>query len=256
MSVVIVTGANSGIGLAISRMLAAEGKTVYVAGRSMERLEPVSSELQAAGHTAHALKLDVSEKQSCVDAVAEVLEREGRVDALINNAGVSQMKRFWDITPQEAEHTLRVNTLGPFYCTQAVAPTMMKQRSGNVITISSMAGQVGGVPFLSDYVASKFAITGLTQAMAAELGPYSIRVNAICPGFVKTPMQDREVVWEAELSGKTPEEVRESYVDATPLGRLSTPEDTANMVSFLLSEKANFITGASLPVNGGAYMTH
>ena len=117
-----------------------------------------------------------------------------------------------------------------------------------------MASKQGRVPFLADYVASKFAVLGLTQAMAFELAPHNIRVNCVCPGFVATPMQTRELAWEAELSGSTPEKVKQSWIDATPLARLQTPEDVAKVVGFLASDDAEFITGEAISVNGGAYM--
>jgi NAD(P)-dependent dehydrogenase (short-subunit alcohol dehydrogenase family) len=117
-----------------------------------------------------------------------------------------------------------------------------------------MAGKQGRVPFLADYVASKFGVIGLTQAMAFELAEHNITVNSVCPGFVATPMQDRELAWEAELKGTTVDDVRTSWVADTPLGRLQQPEDVAHSVGFLLSDKAEFITGEALSVNGGAYM--
>ena len=119
---------------------------------------------------------------------------------------------------------------------------------------ASMAGKQGRVPFLADYVASKFGVVGLTQAMAFELAEHKITVNSVCPGFVATPMQSRELAWEAALKGSTPEEVRESWIADTPLARLQKPEDVADAVGFLLSSKARFITGEALSVNGGAYM--
>jgi NAD(P)-dependent dehydrogenase (short-subunit alcohol dehydrogenase family) len=117
-----------------------------------------------------------------------------------------------------------------------------------------MAGKQGRVPYLAHYVASKFAVVGLTQAMAFELAEHRIRVNSVCPGFVATPMQTRELEWEAQLRGSTPEAVRDSWVADTPMGRLEEPEDVARAVAFLLSEDAAFITGEAIAVNGGAYM--
>jgi NAD(P)-dependent dehydrogenase (short-subunit alcohol dehydrogenase family) len=125
---------------------------------------------------------------------------------------------------------------------------------GRIINTASMAAKQGGVPFLADYVASKFAVLGLTQAMAFELAPYGIRVNSVCPGFVATPMQTRELAWEAELRGSDPESVRQSWINDTPLARLETPDDVAKVVAFLASEDADFLTGESISVNGGAYM--
>ena len=127
-------------------------------------------------------------------------------------------------------------------------------RGGVIVNTASMAGKQGRVPFLSDYVASKFGVVGLTQAMALELAADSIRVNCVCPGYVATPMQERELAWEAELRGVQPEDVKQLWVDETPLGRLEQPEDVARVVAFLASEDAAFITGEAVAVNGGAYM--
>jgi NAD(P)-dependent dehydrogenase (short-subunit alcohol dehydrogenase family) len=117
-----------------------------------------------------------------------------------------------------------------------------------------MAAKQGRVPFLADYVASKFAVLGLTQAMAFELAPHGIRVNCVCPGFVATPMQDRELSWEAQLRGTDPETIKKLWINDTPLGRLETPEDVAKVVAFLAGSDADFITGEAISVNGGAYM--
>ena len=127
-------------------------------------------------------------------------------------------------------------------------------RGGRIVNMASMAGKQGRVPFLSDYVASKFGVVGLTQAMAFELAPHGIQVNAVCPGFVATPMQVRELQWEATLRCIEPEAVRRQWIADTPMGRLEQPEDVARVVAFLLSPDAGFITGESIAVNGGAYM--
>jgi NAD(P)-dependent dehydrogenase (short-subunit alcohol dehydrogenase family) len=127
-------------------------------------------------------------------------------------------------------------------------------RGGRIVNMASMAGKQGRVPFLADYVASKFGVVGLTQAMAYELAPHGIQVNAVCPGFVATPMQVRELQWEARLRGVEPETVRRQWIADTPMGRLEQPEDVARVVAFLLSADAGFITGESIAVNGGAFM--
>ena len=165
------------------------------------------------------------------------------------------MQRFLDISPADLKRNFEVNTYGVFYCGQAAARAMIALGSkGRIINTASMASKQGRVPFLADYVASKFAVMGLTQAMAFELAPHGIRVNAVCPGFVATPMQDRELAWEASLKGTDPETVKRSWINDTPLGRLESPEDVAKVVAFLASADADFITGESISVNGGAFM--
>jgi NAD(P)-dependent dehydrogenase (short-subunit alcohol dehydrogenase family) len=165
------------------------------------------------------------------------------------------MQRFVDISPADLKWNFEINTFGVFYCGQSAARAMMRLGTGGaIVNTASMAAKQGRAPFLADYVASKFAVLGLTQAMALELAPHKIRVNSVCPGFVATPMMDREQAWEAELRGVTVEEVRQGWVNDTPLGRLETPEDVAKVVAFLLSDDAAFVTGEAISVNGGAFM--
>jgi meso-butanediol dehydrogenase/(S,S)-butanediol dehydrogenase/diacetyl reductase len=252
---VVVTGAGSGIGRAISRELAELGWRVIVTDMNPDAAQETVSGLTGGsdrGHEAHAL--DVTQPDDSRAVARSVSERFG-LDAWVSNAGVSKMKRFVDIDEADYQFTLDVNLKGVFFCGQAAADAMISQgRGGTIVNTASMAGKQGRVPFLADYVASKFGVVGLTQAMAFELAEHNITVNSVCPGFVATPMQDRELAWEAELKGSTPEAVKDSWVADTPLGRLQKPEDVAEAVGFLLSSKARFITGEALSVNGGAYM--
>ncbi len=250
-SVAVVTGAGSGIGAAIAHELARHGHHVVVSDLD------VASAVETAGaiENAEAHVLDVTDPLACEELASSVGARHGRLDVWVSNAGISKMQRFLDVSPQDLARTFEVNTYGVFYGGQAAARAMIAQRTrGVIINTASMAAKAGGVPFLSDYVASKFAVLGLTQAMAYELAPYGIRVNSVCPGFVATAMQSRELAWEAELRGVAPEVVRQMWVDATPLGRLELPEDVAKVVAFLASDAAAFLTGESISVNGGAYM--
>jgi meso-butanediol dehydrogenase/(S,S)-butanediol dehydrogenase/diacetyl reductase len=144
---------------------------------------------------------------------------------------------------------------GVFLCGQAAARAMIESGSrGAIVNVSSIAGKTGRLPYLPDYIASKFAVTGLTHAMAFELAPHGIRVNSICPGFVMTPMHERELVWEAELRGVSVDDVRAGWLADTPIGRLEEPEDVARAVGFLVSSEASYITGEALAVNGGTVM--
>jgi NAD(P)-dependent dehydrogenase (short-subunit alcohol dehydrogenase family) len=149
---------------------------------------------------------------------------------------------------------MNVNAKGPFLCGQVAAKLMIPRGGGVIVNVASLAGKRGGVPYLAHYVASKFAVVGLTQAMAYELAPHRIRVNCVCPGYVQTSMQSREIDWEAKLRGMTPEQVVASYIADTPLGRLETPQDVAKAVRFLASDDAGFITGEALAVHGGSLM--
>lgn len=249
---VVVTGAGSGIGRAIVTTLAARGWRVIVTDIDEAAAAESAAQLDGAGHESQ--RLDVTDADAAARLADDVADRLG-LDAWINNAGISAMAPFLDVSAQQYDRSLEVNLRAVFFCSQAAARAMVRTgRAGTIVNTASMAAKQGRVPFLSDYVASKFGVLGLTQAMAYELAENQITVNCVCPGFVATPMQTRELEWEARLTGSTPEAVRDSWIDATPLGRLQTPDDVARAVAFLVSEDARFITGEALSVNGGAYM--
>jgi meso-butanediol dehydrogenase / (S,S)-butanediol dehydrogenase / diacetyl reductase len=251
LPIACVTGAGSGIGAAIARTLGARGFHVVVSDIDLAAASKVAAEIPSA----QAKQLDVTDPISCQTLVDDISSEHHALDVWVSNAGISKMQRFLDISPADLKRNFEVNTYGVFYCGQAAARAMIALGSkGRIINTASMASKQGRVPFLADYVASKFAVMGLTQAMAFELAPHGIRVNAVCPGFVATPMQDRELAWEASLKGTDPETVKRSWINDTPLGRLESPEDVAKVVAFLASADADFITGESISVNGGAFM--
>jgi len=256
-----VTGAGSGIGRAIALSLAKAGARVVVSDIRLNWAEQVCREISAEGGQAMALQMDVTRKAEIEKAVQQAVQKWARLDIWVNNAGVSTMNRFLDLTEVEWDFNLKVNAKGTFFCSQVAAGQMASQPPdeksglrGKIINIASMAGRRGNAPFLAHYVASKFAVVGLTQASAGELAPQGITVNAVCPGYVSTGMQQREVQWEAKLRGISEEEVRRAYLTDTPLRRLETPEDVAGVVLFLASPGADFMTGTCLHVNGGAWM--
>ncbi|TRW84736.1 SDR family oxidoreductase [Mycolicibacterium sp. 018/SC-01/001] len=251
---VVVTGAGSGIGRAIARELAHRDWRVVVSDLDADAAADVASTLPNAGAGHEAAALDVTDAAAAAALAADVAERLG-LQAWVSNAGISFMHRFLDARVERYEQTMAVNLKGVFVCGQAAAREMVRTGvPGAIVNTASMAGKQGRVPYLSDYVASKFGVVGLTQAMAFELGEHGITVNCVCPGYVETPMQSRELEWEAQLRGTTPDGVRDMMVTDTPLGRLEQPEDVARAVAFLLSDDARFITGEALAVNGGAYM--
>ena len=252
--VIGITGGGSGIGRACALAYAAEGAHVAVTDIG-ELGDPVAREIVASGGRAEAWFLDVTAREAIPAVIEAIVASLGPLDVWHNNAGVSTMGRFIDLTEDDWDINMDVNAKGVFNCSQVVARHMIEAgRGGKIVNTASMAGRQGGVAFLPHYVASKFAVVGLTQAMANELGPFGITVNAICPGYVVTPMQDREAVWEAQLRGIEPDAVRQLYVAETPLGRLQTPQDVARVAVFLASSDSDFITGASIDVNGGAWM--
>lgn len=246
-----VTGAGSGIGAAIAAELGRRGYHVVLSDIDLVSAQRVAGTIE----NAQAFVLDVTKPEACEALVRDIVNEHGRLDVWVSNAGISKMQRFVDISPSDLARNFEVNTFGIFYCGQAAARAMIALGTkGSIINTASMAAKQGGVPFLADYVASKFAVLGLTQAMAFELAPHDIRVNCVCPGFVATPMQKRELAWEAHLRGSDPETVKRMWINDTPLGRLQTPEDVAKVVAFLASDDAEFITGEAISVNGGAFM--
>ncbi|MGH7175510.1 MAG: SDR family NAD(P)-dependent oxidoreductase [Minisyncoccia bacterium] len=245
-----VTGGGSGIGAAIAMTLAERGHYIVVADLDLASAERVADECGG-----EAVRLDVTNPLMVDEAVDSVVATHGRFDVMVANAGVSKMQKFLDVSPVDLARTVEVNLYGVFYCGQAAGRAMITLGTpGCIVNTASMAAKQGGVPFLSDYIASKFAVLGLTQAMAYELAPHRIRVNCVCPGFVATSMQEREMLWESELRGMSPTEVKQSYIDATPLRRLELPKDVAKVVAFIASSEAAFLTGEAVSVNGGAYM--
>lgn len=247
----VVTGAGTGIGAAITEDLARRGYFVVVTD-----LDGAAAQAQAA-QLPHAvgLSMDVTDIAQVAAVVQQIVAAHGRLDAWVSNAGVSRMQRFLDVDEKQYDFTLEVNLKSVFFNGQAAARAMVALGGGGaIVNVASMAGKAGKAPFLSDYVASKFGVVGLTQAMALELAPHKIRVNSVCPGFVATSMQVRELAWEASLRGVDADSVRQQWIADTPMARLEEPEDVARVVGFLLSDDARFVTGEALSVNGGAYM--
>ncbi len=247
---VLVTGAGAGIGEATARLLAERGYKVAVTDVDEAAAGRLADELGTFG-----VELDVTSRASITKAMDLAEGALGALDGWISNAGVSSMIPFLEMPDDEWDRLIRVNETGVFYCGQEFAKRLVAAgRPGAIVNVASMAGKQGNVPYLSHYIAAKFGVVGLTQAMAFELGPYGIRVNSVCPGYVATPMQKRELVWEGRLRGLTPKEVFDGMIKDTPLGRIETAADVARAIVFLVGPDAVFITGEALAVNGGAFM--
>jgi NAD(P)-dependent dehydrogenase (short-subunit alcohol dehydrogenase family) len=247
----IVTVGATGIGFAIARALADAGARVAVADLDAAGAERAANEI---GCGSIGVAIDVRKRDSVEQALAAIAERLGGYQVLCANAGVSTMNLVADLTDEEWDFNFDVNARGVFLTNQTAVRHFLKTGTKGIIVNTASLAAKWGAPWLAHYSASKFAVMGFTQALAREMAPHGIRVNCVCPGFVKTGMQSREVQWEAKLRGMSPQAVIDEYIAQTPLGRLEAPEDVAKAVLFLCSDLAGFITGESLNVTGGVRM--
>src|SRR6478735_7765974 len=242
--IAIVTGGGSGIGLAISERLAADGIAVAVLDQRAEAAEEAASKINANGATAIALAVDVTDRAGLDAAVVEVKERLGRPNILVNNAGIEGFSPFLSITAEKWNRLIEVNLTGTFHCCQAVLPEMIEAGWGRIVNISSSSAQ-GGQPFMAHYVSSKAGLIGMTKALALEFGPKGITVNTIPPGFIDTPM-----LRDSEAKGLLGGQVEE-HEAKTPVRRVGTPEDIAAATSWLVRDESGYVTGQVIGVNGG-----
>jgi 3-oxoacyl-[acyl-carrier protein] reductase len=239
--VVLITGAARGLGRAAAERFLQEGARVVVNTRDAARTERLAASL---GPGAAAVTGDVSRRDEVESMVGKVVERFGRLDVLINNAAVAYSTRFENIREEEWRRTLDVNLTGAFFCIRAAVPAMKQNGYGRVINVSSTAGKTVSTLAGAHYTASKHGLLGLTRAAAKELGPLGITVNAICPGLIDT---------ELAHENSTPAQL-ETLVSRFPVARLGQPIEVAELLLFLASEGAGFITGAAFDINGGSLM--
>jgi 3-oxoacyl-[acyl-carrier protein] reductase len=238
--VALVTGASRGIGRATAHVLARQGAFVVAAARA-ENAAATVAEITAAGGRAEALTLDVTEAGAIEAAVAGVLQRHGRIDVLVSNAGITRDQLLLRMKRDDWDAVLATNLTATFALTQAVLKTMLKQRRGRIIAISSVVGQTGNAG-QANYAASKAGLIGFCKSVAREVASRSITVNVVAPGLIDTEMT-------RGLTG----DAQDDWSSRIPLGRLGTPEDVAAAVAFLASDEASYITGHVLAVNGGMY---
>jgi len=240
--VALVTGASQGIGRACAVKLASEGVTVAVAARNQQKLDELVSEIKASGGNATAFSLDVSDEEKIKSTFKAALGQFNKIDILVNNAGITRDQLVMRMKRADWDMVLNTNLTSAYCCIQQVIGSMLKQRWGRIINVSSIFGQMGQAG-QANYAASKAGLIGLTMAIAREVASRSITCNAVAPGFVETAM----------TSG-LPEDLKQTALKLIPLGRIGAPEDVANAVAFLASEEASYITGHVLNVNGGMLM--
>lgn len=249
---VIVTGAGRGIGREIALRFAAAGASVVVSSRTLRELKAVADEIGAAGGTAHVVTCDVTDQEQVGRLAAEVEDRLGGIDVLVNNAGAAGSHKFLT-HPDELWHKmLAVNLTSVYYVTKAFAGGMLNQEWGRIINVASVASKVGG-KYVAAYTAAKHGVLGLTRALAVELAP-DVTVNAICPSYVDTPMTDAAVANIVEKTGMPAAKARAALVNESVQKRLIRPEEVAALALYLARKEAEGITGQAINVDGGAAM--
>ena len=240
--VAVVTGASRGIGRGIALRLAAEGAKVVVTATTLEGAQKTAEAIQQNGGEALPVQVNVADAESVANLFKTVLDQYGRVDILVNNAGITRDNLLVRMSHEEWQAVLDVNLTGVFNCIKAVTRTMMKQRAGKIINISSVVGEIGNAG-QANYSAAKAGIIGLTKSVAKELASRNIQVNCVAPGYIQTDMTEQ-----------IPESAREQLLNAIPAGRMGTPEDVAALVVFLASSDSDYITGQVMNVDGGMVM--
>jgi 3-oxoacyl-[acyl-carrier protein] reductase len=240
--VAFVTGASQGIGRTCALRLAQEGAAVAAAARNQEKLNELVGEISSAGGKAASFAVDVADEEQIKSAVKSAVAQFGKIDILVNNAGITRDQLVMRMKRSEWDAVVQTNLTSAYLCIQQVIPSMLKQRWGRIVNVTSVFGQMGQAG-QANYAASKAGLIGLTMAIAREVGSRNITCNAVAPGFIETAMT-------AGLS----EEFKQNAVKQIPLGRVGTPEDVASAVAFLASDQASYITGHVLSVNGGMLM--
>jgi 3-oxoacyl-[acyl-carrier protein] reductase len=239
----IVTGGGQGLGRAIAIALAQKGCSIAICDLNLESATKVAQEISSMGRKALPLKVDVSKASEVQTMIDHVLKEFGRIDILVNNAGICKVVSIENMTEEDWDKVMAVNLKSVFLCSKAVMGIMTKQRWGRIVNLGSIAGKVGGIMTGANYSVSKAGVMCFTKALARELAPFRITVNAVAPGVIETQMIQNITGGDSS-----------AYLKTIPLGHIGSPEDVANAVAFLTSDEASYITGEILDVNGGMLM--
>jgi NAD(P)-dependent dehydrogenase (short-subunit alcohol dehydrogenase family) len=248
--VVLVTGAGKGIGRGIVLGLARKGYTIIVNDIDKGSAEITAQEARQIGAKVATKICNVGERAAVQQMIKEVIKEFGKIDSLVNNAGIARLGLIADLSEEDWRNLFRVNVDGVFFCCQAVVPHMISRKNGAIVNMSSWNGKVG-MPYFGAYCATKFAVIGLTQSLAKEVAPSGIRVNAVCPGVVTETAMRTEIEQVSPAFNIPPSAERAKSI---PLKRLAVPADVARVVTFLLSEEADYMTGQAINVTGGLWM--
>lgn len=248
--VAIVTGAGSGMGKATAVSLAQAGASVMISDINLENAKAVAQELKSAGLSAEAIHTDVSKEKDAIALVDTTIQRFGTLDILVNSAGVSRSLPFVEIDEQEWDRVFNINVKGVYLCCRAAVPHMMQKKYGKIVNFASIAGKEA-FPTFVHYSASKFAVMGITQGLAKELASFNINVNAVCPGVIRTNLWEELLDQMSEQQGITREEAFQEFTKDIPLRRPQTPEDIANLVTYLSSDISMNMTGQGINICGG-----
>jgi NAD(P)-dependent dehydrogenase (short-subunit alcohol dehydrogenase family) len=251
--VAIVTGAGRGIGRATALELAKLGADVVIAEVDQNNADTTAKLVKDAGRRAAVIPTDVTRRADLAQLAERTRSQFGRIDILVNNAGIYRAAATLDVTEEHWDAIMTINAKAVFFATQAVLPAMIAARRGSIVSLASMAGKIGSKTNLP-YNASKAAVISMTKSLALAHAADGIRVNCVCPGFVETDMWNMVARDQSKLLGQTPEEFTRAREKSVPIGRMEKPQDVANVIAFLCTERAGYMTGQALSVDGGLVM--